>query len=56
MTAQRVRIWAYRRLWTCGEDWALAIEARKSAWGRSWDWRPPFVPAPGEPAGRLCVQ
>jgi hypothetical protein len=35
------------RVWTCAEDWALAIEARKSAWGRSWDWRPPFAAAPG---------
>ncbi|MBK9138504.1 MAG: DUF5060 domain-containing protein [Verrucomicrobia bacterium] len=35
------------RVWTCSEDWALAIEARKSAWGRSWDWRPPFAPVPG---------
>ncbi|MHC1766525.1 MAG: DUF5060 domain-containing protein [Verrucomicrobiia bacterium] len=32
----------YLRLWTCCEDWAMAIEARKSAWGRSWDWRPPL--------------
>ncbi len=24
------------RIWTCCEDWAMAIEARKSAWGRSW--------------------
>jgi hypothetical protein len=33
----------YLRVWTCCEDWALAIEARKSAWGRSWNWRPSFV-------------
>lgn len=32
----------YLRIWTCCEDWAMAIEARKSAWGRSWDWRPPL--------------
>jgi len=37
----------YARIWTCCEDWALAIEARKSAWGRSWSWKPPFVPVPG---------
>lgn len=36
----------YARLWACCEDWALAIEARKSAWGRSWSWKPPFVPLP----------
>ena len=36
----------YLRIWTCCDDWALAIEARKSAWGRSWDWHPPIVPAP----------
>jgi len=24
------------RIWTCCEDWAMAIEARKSAWDRSW--------------------
>lgn len=48
----------FLRIWTCCEDWALAIEARKSAWGRSWAWKPPFVPAPesaDSPRG-LCVQ
>jgi hypothetical protein len=44
----------YLRVWTCCEDWALAIEARKSAWGRSWDWRPPIVEMPGSP-GRRCL-
>lgn len=38
----------YLRVWTCCEDWAMAIEARKSAWGRSWDWHPPIVPDPFE--------
>ncbi|MGQ9573971.1 MAG: DUF5060 domain-containing protein [Thermoguttaceae bacterium] len=37
----------FLRVWTCCEDWATAIEARKSAWGRSWAWRPPIVPMPG---------
>jgi hypothetical protein len=37
----------YARVWVCCEDWATAIEARKSAWGRSWAWKPPFVAAPG---------
>jgi hypothetical protein len=45
------------RIWTCCHDWALAIEARKSAWGRSWDWRPPIVPLPGaEASGRKCLR
>lgn len=38
----------YLRIWTCCEDWAMAVEARKSAWGRSWNWRPPLANAPGE--------
>ena len=47
----------YVRIWTCCEDWAIAVEARKSAWGRSWDWRPPIVPAPGSPGrGRKCIK
>jgi len=52
----------YARIWTCCEDWALALEARKSAWGRSWSWKPPFVPVPGDgtairvPASPLAVQ
>lgn len=46
----------YLRIWTCCEDWATAIEARKSAWGRSWDWRPPIVPMPGEDSGRNCLR
>jgi hypothetical protein len=35
------------RVWTCCEDWAMAIEARKSAWGRSWAWTPPIAHLPG---------
>ena len=46
----------YLRIWTCCEDWATAIEARKSAWGRSWDWHPPIVPIPGEDNGRKCLK
>ncbi len=48
----------YLRIWTCCEDWALCIEGRKSAWARSWDWRPPVVPMPpgdGFVEGRKCV-
>ncbi len=33
----------YVRVWTCCEDWGMAIEARKSAWARSWDWNPPYM-------------
>jgi len=36
----------YLRIWTCCEDWAMAIEARKSAFGRSWAWKPPFATLP----------
>jgi hypothetical protein len=44
------------RIWACCHDWALALEARKSAWGRSWSWEPPFAPLPGgESSGRKCV-
>ena len=46
----------YLRIWTCCDDWATAIEARKSAWGRSWDWHPPIVPIPGEDNGRKCLK
>ena len=49
----------FLRIWTCCKDWAMAIEARKSAWGRSWAWNPPIVPIPGsekEPAPRKCVK
>lgn len=48
----------FLRIWTCCEDWAMAIEARKSAWGRSWGWKPPFAPTPDadDPAGRRCIQ
>ncbi len=34
------------RIWTCCEDWALAVEARKSAWTRSWNRQSPIVPLP----------
>ncbi|MFP4058139.1 MAG: hypothetical protein ACLF0G_14825 [Candidatus Brocadiia bacterium] len=37
----------YVRIWACCEDWAMAIEARKSAWGRSWAWKPPIAHLPG---------
>jgi len=37
----------YVRIWCCCEDWAMAVEARKSGWGRSWGWNPPIVAMPG---------
>jgi hypothetical protein len=45
----------YLRIWTCCEDWALALEARKSAWDRSWSRRAPVVPMPDDPA-RTCLR
>lgn len=48
----------YLRIWTCCEDWAMAIEARKSAWCRSWGGRGPIVPMPNgsDETARLCVK
>lgn len=43
------------RLWACCGDWGLAIEAPKSAWGRSWAASEALAEAPGEP-GRKCVR
>ena len=36
----------------------MAIEARKSAWGRSWGGKPPFAPLPDASGstGRRCLQ
>jgi len=42
------------RIWTCCQDWAIAIEARKSAWTRSWNRQSPVVPLPD--AEGKCVQ
>lgn len=36
----------FLRIWTCCEDWAMAIEARKSAWDRSWHRKNIIVPMP----------
>ncbi len=44
----------YLRVWTCAGDWALAIEARKSAWERSWDGKGRLVADPADPA-RRCL-
>ncbi|MBN1421714.1 MAG: DUF5060 domain-containing protein [Planctomycetes bacterium] len=49
----------YARIWACCEDWAMAIEARKSAWGRSWSWKPPIAPRPegiDAPAGPSSIK
>ena len=49
----------FLRVWTCCRDWAMAIEARKSAWGRSWAPKPPLAPMPGrdnDPAAAKCVK
>lgn len=47
------------RVWTCCQDWGMAVEARKSAWGRSWSWNPPIAQAPGSHSynlGGLCIR
>ncbi|MBL7153726.1 MAG: DUF5060 domain-containing protein [Phycisphaerae bacterium] len=36
----------FLRIWTCCKDWSMAIEARKSAWGRSWGGNWPIVMMP----------
>src|SRR3990172_2203163 len=49
----------FLRIWTCCKDWSMAIEARKSAWGRSWGGNWPIVPMPGSEAAanpRKCVK
>ena len=49
----------FLRLWTCCDDWAIAIESRKSAWTRSWRKASPVVALPGredEPDARQCVE
>jgi hypothetical protein len=36
----------FLRIWTCCQDWAMAIEAKKSAWDRSWQRDAPIEPCP----------
>jgi len=44
----------FLRIWTCCRDWAMAIEAKKSAWDRSWHRKSLAVPLPdGE---RKCIK
>lgn len=38
----------FLRIWTGCHDWALAIEAKKSAWSRSWSHENIVVTLPGE--------
>jgi hypothetical protein len=47
------------RIWTGCHDWALAIEAKKSAWGRSWSRENIAVPMPNsenDPDAPKCVK
>ncbi len=49
----------FLRVWTCCEDWAMAIEARKSVWDRSWSRNAPIVPMPDVDNaynGRKCIR
>ena len=49
----------FLRIWTCCNDWAMAIEAKKSAWDRSWNRGERIVPVPGsenDPSARKCVK
>ena len=49
----------FLRIWTCCNDWAIAIEAKKSAWDRSWNRGERMVPVPGgenDPSARKCVK
>ncbi|MEJ2701533.1 MAG: DUF5060 domain-containing protein [Sedimentisphaerales bacterium] len=52
----------FLRIWTCCKDWAMAIEARKSAWDRSWQRNAPIEPCPaasssnGDEPLRRCVR
>jgi len=49
----------FLRIWTCCNDWAMAIEAKKSAWDRSWNRGQRLVPVPGsenDPDAPKCVK
>lgn len=49
----------YVRIWTCCHDWAMALEAEKSAWRRSWAKEKNIVPLPGienQPNPQKCVK
>lgn len=44
------------RIWACCHDWALAIEAEKSAWRRSWSETSNLVPHPDRAADATRLQ
>lgn len=49
----------FLRVWTCCHDWALAIEAEKSAWRRSWSRTTNLVAHPDRASDadrRQCVR
>ncbi|UCD49542.1 MAG: DUF5060 domain-containing protein [Phycisphaerales bacterium] len=48
----------FLRIWTCCDDWAIAVESPKSAWTRSWTRESPVVtwPRTARPTSRKCVQ
>lgn len=46
----------FLRIWTCCEDWAVAIEAPKSAWTRSWSRRSPIAPLPDSDGRCIAIQ
>jgi len=49
----------FLRIWTCCQDWAMAIEAKKSAWDRSWSRKSYVVPVPGsenDANPRKCIK
>lgn len=45
----------YLRIWACCDDWAMAIESPKSAFGRSWGPKPNLVPQPDN-QNKLCLE
>jgi len=42
----------FLRVWTCCDEWALGVEARKNLWGRSWSGPGPIVPMPDDPSAK----
>ncbi len=46
----------FSRVWPCCEDWAMAIEAQKSAYDRSWSRRPNLLVAAPDDPGRKSIR
>jgi len=44
----------FLRIWTCCQDWAMAIEAKKSAWDRSWHRKSLAIQLAD--SGRKCIK